>query len=134
MNLAELFIRGYNPTPIEPESNALMRGLEVQRARQGNALQQMQMQDLHEQRQLAIQQAQEAAAQRARARAFAQSLPAPQMAAAQQALAGGGGPTQANAAAMPAVDPRLQMLHGAMRAGVVSPMDYLKEADRKSVV
>lgn len=119
----------YNPEPIESPQNALMRGLEIQRARQTNALQDLQMRDLHEQRQLAIEQAKEAARQRAAQQQFAQSLPSPQMAASQAALAGGGGPTMANAEQMRPVDPRLQMLHGAMRAGAMSPMDYIKEAN-----
>jgi len=49
------------------------------------------------------------------------------MAAGQQALSGGGGPTVANAARIPAVDPRLQALHGRMRAGG-DPMDYINAA------
>ena len=44
--------------------------------------------------------------------------------------AGGGGPTMANAAQIPAVDPRLQMLHGAMQAWLVSPVDYINANDR----
>ena len=61
-------------------------------------------------------------------RAWAQSLPSPEMLASQQALAGGGGPTVANAQRMPAVDPRLQALHGGLRAGAVSPTEYLGAA------
>jgi hypothetical protein len=82
------------------------------------------------------QQAQEMQLQRLRqeqerqaaAQAWAQALPSPEMLASQQALAGGGGPTVANAQRMPAVDPRLQMLHGGMRAGAVSPMEYMGAA------
>jgi hypothetical protein len=64
----------------------------------------------------------------AAAQAWAQSLPSPEMLASQQALAGGGGPTVANAQRMPAVDPRLQALHGGLRAGAVSPTEYLGAA------
>jgi hypothetical protein len=83
------------------------------------------------------QQAQEMQLQRLRqeqerqaaAQAWAQALPSPEMLASQQALAGGGGPTVANAQRMPAVDPRLQMLHGGMRAGVPGMTDaYLAAA------
>jgi hypothetical protein len=82
------------------------------------------------------QQAQEMQLQRLRqeqerqaaAQAWAQALPSPEMLASQQALAGGGGPTVANAQRMPAVDPRLQMLHGGMRAGAVSPTEYMGAA------
>jgi len=81
------------------------------------------------------QQAQEMQLQRLRqeqkrqaaAQAWAQALPSPEMLASQQALAGGGGPTVANAQRMPAVDPRLQALHGGMRAGAVSPMEYMAQ-------
>ena len=106
-----------------PESpqNALMRGLEMQRAQQGNALQNMQIQAL-------IQRQQQEQAERARMQQFVQSIPSPQMSASQNALAGGGGPTVGNAQRMQPVDPRLQMQHDAMRAGMLSPMDYLNAA------
>lgn len=103
---------------VESPVNALMRGLEVQRAQQGNALQSMQMQAL-------IQKQRDEQQQRAQQQAFIHGIPSPQMASAQNALAGGGGPTMANAQRMQPVDPRAQMMHGAMRAGMVSPMDYL---------
>jgi hypothetical protein len=82
------------------------------------------------------QQAQEMQLQRLRqeqerqaaAQAWAQALPSPEMLASQQALAGGGGPTVANAQRMPAADPRLQALHGGLRAGAVSPMEYMGAA------
>jgi hypothetical protein len=65
-------------------------------------------------------------AQQQRQRSFVDSLQAPTMAASQAALAGGGGPTMDNAARMPAVSPMQEQMFGAMKAGVVGPMDYLK--------
>lgn len=103
----------------ETQQNALLRGLETQRAQQGNALQSMQLQALMQRQQ------QEQAAQ-AKMQQFVQGLPSPRMQASQNALAGGGGPTVANAQRMAPVDPRLQMQYGAMQAGLMSPMDYLK--------
>jgi len=44
--MAGFNVPAYNPTPIESPQNALMRGLEMQRAQQGNALQSMQIQAL----------------------------------------------------------------------------------------
>lgn len=75
---------------------------------------------------LQLQQAQQQAAQQQRAEEYRLSLPSPQQAAVAQALGGGGGPTMANAAAMPRVNPMLQQLHGAMRAGVIDVPEYLK--------
>lgn len=124
IDLSLFDIRRAPRAPESPE-NALMRGLEIQRARQGNALQALQMQ--------AYEQAQrEAAAQRADLQRVAQSIPSPQMAASQNALAAGGGPTVANAARIQPADPRLQMLHQIMQQSggrVVSPVDYLKQAN-----
>lgn len=57
--------------------------------------------------------------------AFRKSIPSPQMQAAQAALSGGGGPTNANAARMPAVDPNAAILHGAMQSGLIDPVQYL---------
>ena len=98
--------------PQTPQ-NALMQGLEVQRAQQGNALQQYQLQAL-------MQRAQQEQAAQAKQQQFVQGLPSPQMMASQNALAGGGGPTVGNAQRMQPVDPRLQMQHSAMQAGMLS--------------
>jgi hypothetical protein len=57
--------------------------------------------------------------------AFRDSLVSPQMQASQGALAGGGGPTMANAQKMPAVDPGHQMLFDAVKAGIVDPATYI---------
>jgi hypothetical protein len=93
----------------------------LQNAQQANALGKMRMQAAQEEMAQAAQQ-RNALAQ------FQQSIPSPQMQASQAALQGGGGPTVQNAAQMRPVDPRLQMLHGAMRSGLVAPMDYLNQA------
>lgn len=65
--MAGFNVPAYNPTPIESPQNALMRGLETQRAQQGNALQSMQLQALM-QRQQQEQAAQAQAAQLAQQR------------------------------------------------------------------
>lgn len=92
-----------------------MQNLQLEKARKAQ-LEAMQRQ---------AQQEQEAAAQRQRQQAFLQGLPSPQMQASQGALAGGGGPTQANAAQMPQVDPQAQQLFQAMKAGVIDYPSYL---------
>ena len=126
MDITNLLAQGYQPRQIEPYGNALMRVQDFKTKQQQNALLQMQGEDMHAQRALALQQAQQASEDRARLEQWRQSIPSPQMAAQQQALAGGGGPTVDNAVAQPAVDPRLQMLHRGLQAGVVSPADYFK--------
>lgn len=65
-------------------------------------------------------------AQRQKQRQFLENLPDPTFAAGQQALAGGGGPTMANAANVRPVSPQQQMLYQATKAGVVGLPDYLK--------
>lgn len=96
----------------------IMNNAEHQKAQQ--QMQQMQLQQA--QRQMAQQQAQDQ---------FRASIPSPQMQASQAALAGGGGPTVANAQNMRQVDPMAQMMHGAMQAGVVDPMQYLASLQPK---
>jgi hypothetical protein len=128
MGIENLLAQGVQIRPAGMERNALMQAAEFKDRQQRNALLQMQMQDVSQQRQLAIEQARQQAAQQARMEQFRQSIPSPQMQASQQALAGGGGPTMANAQRMQPVDPRMQMLHGAMQAGMGTPMDYIKEA------
>jgi hypothetical protein len=78
-----------------------------------------------EMRKQAMEQQQQMMADEARRRAFLQNMPSPQMQASQQALAGGGGPTMANAAQMPQVDPYQQLLHGAVTAGAAPFQSYL---------
>ena len=127
MGIENLLAQGVQIRPAGMERNALMQAQQFQDAKQRNALLQMQMDDVHAQRQLAIEQAKQVAADRKRVEQFRQSIPSPQMQASQQALAGGGGPTVGNAAQIRPVDPRLQALHGAMQAGMGTPMDYMKE-------
>ncbi len=55
----------------------------------------------------------------------------PQAQATQQALIGGGGPTQANASNMQPVDPTRQMMWDAANSGILSPGDYLKQLTPK---
>ncbi len=124
MSITNLLAQGFNPLPAEIQQNALMAGQQMQERRMRNALLQQQMQAAQEER--AAQQRNALMMQEA-----INAIPSPQMQASQQALAGGGGPTVANAARMPAVDPRLQALHGLMQASggkLVSPVDYLKTA------
>jgi hypothetical protein len=116
---------GYDPRPIQSPQNALMQGLEMRRAEQANALQQMQAQAFMQRQQQAQQEQQRAAAMEQQQRQFVQGLPSPRSVAAGNALAGGGGPTVANAQRMAPVDPRQEAQYGAMQAGLMSPMDYL---------
>jgi hypothetical protein len=111
----------YRGAQIEPPTNALARIMQLQGMMQQNALGRLQMQEL-ERRNAEGERVRNALAE------FQQSIPSPQMGSAQNALAGGGGPTVANAQRMQPVDPRLQYLHGAMRSGLVSPLDYLNAA------
>jgi hypothetical protein len=92
--------------------NALMRVGRFKEAQDYSEMQQRQ------------QAAQTAAAQARAVAALRGSIPSPQMEATQTSLAGGGGPTVANAERMPAVDPRMQALYGLMQAGG-SPADYI---------
>lgn len=76
-----------------------------------------------------LQKAQQQAAQQKRADEYRMSIPSPQESAVAQALGSQArriGPTMENAAAMPPVSPMLQQLHGAMRAGAIDPLEYLK--------
>jgi len=77
------------------------------------------------QRQQAMQQGQRQAAQQQAQDDFRMSIPSPRMQSSQAALAGGGGPTMANAGRMQPVDPNAEFMHGAMRAGLMTPMEYM---------
>lgn len=103
-------------------NDAIQRKKQQEQAMQAQALQmQMSQQQMAEmQRQAAL-----AEAQRAKDDEFRKLIPSPQGQAASAALAGGGGPTVGNAAAMPKVDPFNQQLFEAMRLGQIKPMDYL---------
>lgn len=80
---------------------------------------------LIQQHQSTLDQAKRQSAHQAKQEEFRMSIPSPQLGAAQTALAGGGGPTLANAALMPQIDPNAQLMHGALQAGLMSPMDYI---------
>ncbi len=71
----------------------------------------------------------EAAAKAAAQRNALAALASPEMVASQNALAGGGGPTMANAGRMRPVDPRASALYTLMQAGVVEPKEYLATLD-----
>lgn len=83
--------------------------------------------------QLELENAEGSAEDRKRKRDFLASLPDPTFAAGQQALAGGGGPTLTNAAAIRSVNPYTQQLFEATRAGVVPYADYLKASAPKGL-
>lgn len=92
-----------------------------QRAAQMQQAMQMQAFQMQQAQTLAARQAEQEAA----TKQFRAQLPSPEMASAQGALAGGGGPTVANAQRMQPVDPNQSLLFKAMQAGQVSPMDYV---------
>lgn len=83
--------------------------------------------------QMQMQEAQQKMEDERRRRAFLENLPDPQMAASQQALAGGGGPTMANAARMPQVSPTQQLMFQGVRAGAIPLGDYLKATAPKQL-
>lgn len=83
-----------------------------------------------QQHQMQLRQAQRQEAQQKAQDDFRQSIPSPQMAGIQGAMAANGGPTNAAAAAIPQADPNAQFLHGAMQAGLVDPVQYI-QAQRK---
>lgn len=64
-----------------------------------------------------------------RQRAALEGLPSPQSMAVQAALAGGGGPTLANAANMRQPDPRSSVLHQLAQAGAVPVNQYVETLD-----
>lgn len=74
----------------------------------------------------------EALKQREREDQFRQGIPSPAGQAASAALAGGGGPTVANAQRMPPVDPFQQQLYQAMQLGQIKPMDYLAATKKET--
>ena len=121
MDIASLLAQGVQTRPAGMQQNALMQAQEFKQRQAQNALMQMQMQAAQEKR---AQDQQNALMQQN----LINSIPSPQMQASQAALAGGGGPTVANAAQMKPVDQRTQMLHDAMRARMVSPVEYINAA------
>lgn len=103
-----------------------MGDMQRARAQQQDRQQAAQRQQLFE---LQMKQAQQAQADAELARAnevrFRGMIPDPSAQAAQAALAGGGGPTLANAQQIRPVDPQQQMLFNAMSTGQIRPMEYL---------
>lgn len=105
--------------------------------RQAQLLNRAQQQEALRQQMLEMQIAQakqaqaEAQAQAQRDEAFRRSIPNPGFQASQAALAGGGGPTVANAAQIAPVDPRQQFLYEAVQARQIQPMDYFRATEPK---
>ena len=106
-------------------SGLLGYGDVMSRAKQAQAAEEMRKLQIQRQ-QMEMVQAQRQAEQQKQQDQFRQSIPSPQMAGIQGAMAANGGPTNAAAAAMPKVDPNAQFMHGAMQAGLMSPMDYMQ--------
>jgi hypothetical protein len=99
---------------------------------QDRAMRQQAFEAQQQQQAIALQQLQRQMAEQDAVRQWRQSIPSPQMGAAQQALSAGGGPTQANAAAMPAIDPRLSLIHSGMKAGAIPVSEYLAATGPKA--
>jgi hypothetical protein len=76
--------------------------------------------------QMQVQQMQQKLAEQQKADAFRASLKGPQQQNVANALGGGGGPTMANAAKLGPSDPNAEMMFGAMQAGLMNPLDYIK--------
>jgi hypothetical protein len=89
-----------------------------QLAKQRQAQEQMQ--------QMQVQQMQQKLAEQQKADAFRASLKSPQQQNVANALGGGGGPTMANAAKLSPADPNAELMFGAMQAGLMNPLDYIK--------
>ena len=108
-----------------------MGDMQRARAQQQDRQQAAQRQQLFE---LQMKQAQQAQADAELARAnetrFRGMIPDPSAQAAQAALAGGGGPTLANAQQIRPVDPQQQMLYNAMSTGQIRPMEYLSATQK----
>ncbi len=98
---------------------ANVRGVEDTRFKRSQ--QQMQMQ----QQQMQMEAARQAMMDEQRRREYIANLPDPQATANQQALAGGGGPTMANASRA-TVNPAIQALYQGVRAGAIPVGEYLK--------
>jgi hypothetical protein len=68
--------------------------------------------------------------QQARMEQFRASLQSPQEQNIGQAMAGGGGPTMANAQRLQPVDPNQSLMFGAMKAGLVDPVQYIQSQQK----
>lgn len=93
---------------------------EAKKAKQMEEMRQMQLM----QHQMALKQAERQAAQQAQQDAFRQSIPSPQFQTGVDALAVNGGMKGA-LAPLPKADPNAELLHGAMKAGVIDPIQYI---------
>ena len=93
---------------------------EAKKAKQADEMRQMQMM----QHQMAMRQAERQAAQQAQQDAFRQSIPSPQFQTGVDALAANGGMKGA-LAPLPKADPNAALLHGAMKAGMIDPIQYI---------
>lgn len=113
---------------------ALSQGLLARQQIISSAAKEKQAQEMQgllmQQHQMALQQAQQQQAAQQRQQQFLQGLQSPQQTAVQGALSGGGGPTMANAAKMPAVDPQQEMIFNAVKAGAM-PIDSYIASMRK---
>ncbi len=115
------------PGALDAMRQVKMDAQRKQQMEQQQAMQALQMQ----QAQLALAAAQQQQQDRQRQQDFLQNLPSPQMAANGQALAGGGGPTVANAARVPAVDPMQQLMFGAVKSGALPLTSYLSAMQKE---
>jgi len=115
-------LSGYQQTMAAAQQDAM----EKQKLAMAEKMQAAQMQ----MSQLQIAEMQRQAQDRERQQQFLQGLQSPQMAAAGQALAGGGGPTVGNAAAMPKVDQMQEMMFNAVKAGVMPLPTYLQSLQK----
>ena len=93
---------------------------EAKKAAQAEELRKMQVQ----QHQMALKQAERQAALQAQQDAFRQSIPSPQSQTGIDALAANGGMKGA-LAPLPKADPNAALLHGAMKAGMIDPIQYI---------
>jgi hypothetical protein len=106
---------------LEPRSNALARGMQMQGQQQNNALRMMQMQQLQAAMAQQAEQQQKAAAQEAALKQAIQRIPSPRL----SPLGGNAAPTPANAARL-GNNPQQQAMYELMQAGGMNPLDYLK--------
>jgi hypothetical protein len=79
-----------------------------------------------------LQQAQRQAQEQEKASAFRAGLKSPQEQMLSQAMGDGKGPTVGNAQNLQPVDPNQQLMFGAMQAGLMNPLDYIKAQQKDS--
>jgi hypothetical protein len=110
----------------QQQQRTLAQAQQMEMQKQAMASQAIQMQMAQQQ----LAEHQTAQQDRARSQAFLQGLPSPQMQSTQAGMAGGGGPTMANAARMPPVDPMQQMMFGAVKAGAMPLASYIQSMQK----